>query len=189
MGFNPGPIESLKEADKYNLFGYYENLPLLRISRNILSKFGGDIVRNIPDLPNGWLNELDVEKQQILDTVHSGNIEITKDPSLTVIAGLYHELFPKAKWIVIQRDINETYKSRFGMELTFQEWVSITNRRLEKWQQTIPFSKALHLAYKDFAVDFQGIIQRISSFLGVELTASQMKECFEFYKPGQRNQS
>ncbi len=187
MGYNPGPDYLLKQGDEHNLFGYYECLPLMRISKNILNKFGGDIVKNIPDLPDGWMNELSTEKRQILDIVHSEKIEVVKDASILVIADLYHELFPKAKWIVTQRDECETFRSRFGFQLTYQEWLDITNNRLRKWQQTYPYSKALHLNYNDFAVDLEGTISCICSFLEVELTALQIRECMDFFKPGQRS--
>jgi len=186
MGFNPGPEKWLKKADERNPFGYYECLPLLEISRGILKKFGGDILKNIPHLPNGWINELETEKKQILDIVYSGKVEIFKDAPMLIIADLYNELFPGAKWIVVHRDVRETFKSRFGKPLTYEEWEKITHIRLRKWQQTQPFSKALNLNYKDFFVDCQGTIEKISSFLGTRLTAQQMKACMDFFKPGQR---
>jgi hypothetical protein len=186
MGFNPGPEKWLKKADELNPFGYYECLPLLKISRGILKKFGGDILKNIPDLPNGWINELETEKRQILDIVYSGKVEIFKDAPMLIIADLYDELFPRAKWIVIHRDVRETFKSRFGKPLTYEEWGKITRTRLRKWQQTKPSSKALNLDYKDFFVDCQRTIEKISTFLEIQLTAKQMKECMDFFKPGQR---
>lgn len=186
MGFNPGPEDWLKKSDEHNPFGYYECMPLLTLSRNILKKFGGDILKNIPDLPDDWLNTMEPEKQQILNLVNSGKIEIFKDAPMLIIADLYNELFPEAKWIVIQRDESETFKSRFGTPLTYVEWEKINKTRLRKWQQTRPFSKALNLNYKDFLLDCRETIEKISTFLEVPLTTEQMKECVDFFKPSQR---
>lgn len=186
MGFNPGPEDWLKTSDTNNPFGYYECMPLFKISRKILETFGGDFFKNIPDLPNGWKDKLETERQQISDIVYSGNVEIFKDGPMLIIADLYHELFPESNWIVIRRDINETFKSRFGSPLTFAEWEKITETRWRKWQQTRPFSKALHLDYKDFFVDFPGAIEKISSFLAIPLTSQQKKACMDFFKPGER---
>ncbi len=186
MGFNPGPQAWLKKSNENNPFGYYECMPLLHISRKILQKFGGDFVKNIPDLPDGWMNELETERQQIADIVHSGKVKIFKDGPMLIIADLYHELFPGAKWIVIHRDIHETFRSRFGQELSFAEWKEITNKRWSKWRQSRPYSKALNINYADFARDFQGTIEKISTFLEVELTEPMRKECREFFKPGER---
>jgi hypothetical protein len=158
----------------------------LKISRKILQKFGGDFLKNIPDLPDGWMNEVETEKQQIADIVHSGKIEMFKDAPMLIIADLYHELFPGAKWIVIHRDIHETFRSRFGPKLSFTEWKEITNKRWSKWWQSRPASKALNINYADFVMDFQGSIEKISTFLEVELTAPLRQECREFFKPGER---
>jgi hypothetical protein len=186
MGFNPGPEKWLKKSDELNPFGYYECIPLLKISRGILKKFGGDILKNIPNLPNGWLDELETEKKQILDIVCSGKVEIFKDASMLIIADLYNELFPRVKWIAIHREVKETFKSRFGVPLTYEEWEKITGTRLRKWQQTKPFSRALNLDYKDFFLDCRGTIEKISTFLGIQLTSQQIIECMDFFKPGQR---
>jgi hypothetical protein len=129
---------------------------------------------------------METEKLQVLDVINSGKVEIFKDAAMLVIADLFDELFPEAKWIVIQRDDSETFKSRFGVPLTYGEWKKINRTRLRKWQQTRPFSKALHLDYKDFFMNLPGTIEKISTFLGIGLTAQQMKECMDFFKPGQR---
>ena len=186
MGFNPGPKKWLKKGDEHNPFGYYECVPLLQISRRILEKFGGDILQNIPDLPDGWIGELGAEKEEIMNIIRTGNVEIFKDAPMLVIADLYDELFPNAKWIVIQRDIKETYRSRSGKPLTYREWKKVTKNRMRKWQHTHPFNKAFNLNYKDFFEDCRGTIQKISTFLGVQLTDQQMKECVNFFQPGRR---
>jgi hypothetical protein len=189
MGYNPGPVQWLKKSDQYNPLGYYECMPLFNISRKILEKLGGDFFGNIPVLPVNWTSQLENEKQQILSIVNSGKIEIFKDGPMLIIADLYDELFPDAKWIVIQRDISETFKSRFGKEISFDQWEKITAFRLARWQQTRPFSKSLNLNYKDFFIDLPGTIEKISSFLGIRLTRRQKKSCVDFFKPGLRKKN
>ncbi len=189
MGFNPGPEQWLKKSDQHNPLGYYECMPLFNISRKILEKFEGDFFGNIPELPENWTNQLENEKQQILNIVNTGKIEIFKDGPMLIIADLYDELFPDAKWIVIRRDIDETFKSRFGKGIPFEEWQKITGTRLNRWQQTRPFFKALNLNYRDFFADLTGTIEKISFFLGIRLTGRQKQSCIDFFKPGQRKKN
>ena len=189
MGLNPGPEKWLKRADELNPFGYYECFPLLQLSREIISKLGGDFLRNIPQPPPGWLNQMENEKQQILNIVKEGNVEIFKDAPMLIIADLYDELFPDASWIVIHRDIRETYKSRSHDRIphvSFEEWEKITETRMSRWRQTRPFSKALNVDYKDFSTDLPGTIKKISTFLGIQLSEGQIKDCMDFFKPGCR---
>lgn len=186
LGFSPGPPEWMVKPDMHNPFGYYECLPLLKISRQILAKFGGDFLKNIPHLPPGWLDEVIKEQQQILDLVQRGNIEVFKDGPMLIIADLYHRLFPEAKWIVIHRDIHETYRSRFGKPLTFEEWQTVTGTRMDRWRGTQPYSKALQLDYDDFSNHWDRTVRRICAHLEIEPDQSRLDECREFFAPGQR---
>ena len=186
MGFCPGPEKWLKTADEHNPHGYYECLPLMRITKGIMERFGGHIVKNIPLLKPGWCSELSEDKFRIKTLVENNGIEIFKDPNLIVLADLFDELFPEAKWVVIHRDIHETYRSRFGLPKTFQEWERLTAKRLDRWQGSRPFHRALNLDYNDFFVDLEGTILRIGKFLDIELDDARVASCAGFFKPGRK---
>jgi hypothetical protein len=183
MGLNPGPEHWLKKGDRHNRWGYYECLPLFKISRKILAKLDGDFFFNIPELPKNWSNQFEKEKQQILDIVNTGEIELFKDGPMLIIADLYDELFPDAKWIVINREPKATYRSRFGKRISYEEWKEITGKRQRAWQKTRPFSRALNLHYLDFFTDLAGTIEKLASFLGANITERQKQSCFNFFQP------
>jgi len=186
MGFSAGPENMLKKGDQYNPFGYFECLPIMTINRNILAKFGGHIVNRIPELPADWVDVVKEDKKWIKKFIIENKIEIIKDPHLLVLADMYDELFPDARWIVINRNIHETYKSRFGRKMSFDEWKILTEKRMIKWMGSRPYQQALKLDYNDFFVDITDTIQKIVEFLRIELTEMQWEECISFFRPKSR---
>ncbi|MFB6273729.1 MAG: hypothetical protein ABEL51_12620, partial [Salinibacter sp.] len=95
MGLSAGPIEWLKSADEHNPYGYFECLPLLHLSEEILADLGGG-VNDVPRLPEDWTSQLHQEKRRIQEIVTSGGIELYKDNRLMILADLYDEIFPSA---------------------------------------------------------------------------------------------
>jgi len=182
MGYNLGPDKWLKKPDINNRFGYFECLPLARISEKILRKSGGNF-HNMPKLKDGWINDFDKEKQFIKKVVKFGNIEVYKDNYLMLLADLYNVLFPRSKWIYIKRSINETYKSRFGRSLSFSEWEELSNERAEKWHKAIASRNALELDYSDFKYDLVSTINKIAKYLEINLSSEQVKACKKIFKP------
>jgi hypothetical protein len=185
MGFSLGPDEWIKKPDEHNPRGYFECLPLMTISIKMLKKLGGDFHR-LPSLDPGWTAALADEKRQILCVVETGGIELYKGNRLMVLADLYDELFPDAKWIYIDRDVEETYRSRFGAELSFERWVRITKDRMGVWHSSTPAKKALYIDYGDFRSDLRGTVSRVQNFLEVDLTDHQFETCLALFKPRER---
>jgi hypothetical protein len=126
---------------------------------------------------------LEAEKHEILKIVETGGIELYKGNRLLVLADLYDELFPEAKWIFIQRSIEETYTSRSGETLSFEEWERITNERLRIWNSGRPSEQALYVDYRDFRFDMRRTASKIVAFLEIELSGSQMGLCIDFFRP------
>ncbi len=185
MGYRLGPEEWLRQADVNNVHGYFECLPLLRISEEILSKFGGDFHLNIPDLPDNWPALVGREKKLIRSLVNKGRIDLYKGNRLLVLADLYDELYPKARWIFMNRNIEETFESRGGKgrNLTFEQWQSITDKRLQYWYASKPSRKALELDYNDFREDPVEAMSSIQSFLNIDLDETSLRELMGFFKP------
>ena len=182
MGFSPGPEDWLKKGDEHNKYGYFECMPLWKISFVMLKNLGGSF-HKLPACNPGWTAYFNAEKKKITRLVKSGGIELYKDNQLLILSELYHELFPDAKWVFINRDIKETYKSRFGEAISFDQWELITKERLNRWHSSPPSEKALYLNYQDFKDDKFNTINDLQSFLGIELNQYQLKSCLNFFKP------
>ena len=184
MGFNVGSEKWLKQADIFNPYGYYECLPLLEISIRILNQLGGDFL-DIPSLNPGWTENFLTEKGEICKIIKTGEIELYKGNRLLIVADLYNELFPNAKWIFINRDIEQLHISPGALSnsFSFQEWKEIINKRLSVWNSSKPASKAFKVDYQDFKTDCKKTILEIQSFLDIELTETQIENCMSFYKP------
>lgn len=186
MGFHPGPEKWLKNPDEHNPHGYFECMPLMKISMKILEKLGGDFHR-LPSFGPACRGHCEDEKRDIARIVEAGGIEMYKGNRLMVLADLYDELFPEAKWIFVQRTVEETYRSRFGDKMPFEEWKTISDSRLRRWQASKPSARALTVDYADFGSDLARCVGEIERFLGVALTAEQRNACIDFYQPRQRS--
>jgi len=182
MGFRLGPEQWLRPADQHNRFGYYECMPLTELSARVLNKLGGDF-HSLPALPPGWTGGLAAEKREIVSLVEAGGIELLKDNQLLVLADLYDELFPSAKWIFTHRASEETYRSRFGPAMSQEEWLAVTERRLAIWHASRPAARALALDYADFRADVQEATRRIAAHLGLEAGDAQIAQWAGFFRP------
>lgn len=181
MGYNLGPSTWLKPADQHNPYGYLECIPLNRISNKILSKMKCDF--HHPHFPgNDWTTKFNIEKEGILKIVNVGQIELYKDNKLMILSDIYYKLFPQAKWIFINRNVKETFKSRFGEELSFTEWQEITNKRMELWNDSRAAKSAFNINYQDFKDDKVAAIKRIANFLNCDLNKRQYQKCLNFFK-------
>ncbi|MDX2469595.1 MAG: sulfotransferase, partial [SAR324 cluster bacterium] len=136
MGFDPGPDDSLRPANEYNPDGYFENLELMDIDHKLLKKFGGDVT-NPQVLPKNWLDQCEEEKKKIKEIVARNGVEIYKGNMLIVLADLYCELFPDAKWIFISREDDKVMQSMMkgdGVNVRTKEVVQgLVTRRKELW--------------------------------------------------------
>ncbi len=104
MGFSHGNKKSLKGADINNRYGYFENVNLMQIEEQVLNY--------IP---------------KIKTTVKRDKIEVYKGNRLMVISELFAKAYPNAKWLYIDRNPEATFKSRFGENLSYDEWITCTN--------------------------------------------------------------
>lgn len=185
MGFYPGPSKMLLEANKNNPYGFYEFKNLLDLDHRILEdKYGS--IWNIPDFDCHWISDLVNEKNIVKKTVNKYGLEVYKGNMLIVLSDLYSELFPDAKWIFITRSKEETKRSirdAWGSDKSDDELDELLERWLEIWNSSQAGKKSLKFNYEDFFKDIDGKINELESFLEIELTAKQRKDCKEFFKP------
>jgi len=182
MGYDIGPKRWIKKADENNRYGYFECLPLLSISNTILAKLGGDF-HDIPDFPEGWTRDFDKEKKAILRIVQRGQIELYKGNRLLVLSQLYDELFPEAKWLFIHRDVEATFRSRFGGRMSFEKWKKITKSRMDIWFSSSPSRKALYIDYDDFKMSAGKPVSKIAEYLGLQFDDERLENLIELFRP------
>ncbi len=183
MGFKLGPEKWVKPPDRFNPSGYFECKKLMEVSNLILNKLGGNF-HDLPDIKEGWTSDFEKEKRKISKIIRKGKIEMYKGNRLTLISDIYDELFPEAKWLYVSRDIEETYRSRFGEHISFEEWEELTRNRIDHWKRSKVSKKALDLNYRDFQESFDDTLARMVEHLGIELSTDQINDCKLFYKPG-----
>lgn len=194
MGLSPGPEEWLKEADEHNPYGYYECLPLMYIENEVLKKLGGSY-NNIPEFPPIWTDLFEKEKRQIEKIVRNGGIEVYKGNRLLVLADLYIELFPQARWIMILRNEWDTFNSEFGKEsyekelgrpLTRQEWMNLRQKRFDVWNNSRASLICLIVRYEDFKNEPEQMVLRIANHVGVTLPSDKLQKCLGFFRPSEK---
>ena len=182
MGFSCGPAEWLKQPDEHNPRGYFECNPLRKLTSDILTKLGGNF-HDLPAFDDNWTDDLDDEKKKILDIVNQGKIELYKENKLLVLSKLFDEIFPDAKWIFIERSVEDTFRSRWGSDLSIEEWKEIVANRRDIWNKSKPSQKALYVDYKDFKTDLQNTLKKIANYLGLKLSKSEVDRLSDLFKP------
>lgn len=182
MGFSLGNKDWLKKPDQYNLDGYFECLPLNSITNRLLCEMGCDFHHNLPSTIK--LDAVDINKYstEIYDLINSGNIEIYKDNKLTIMPDIYDKLFPNVHWVYIERSVFDTYKSRFGGFIEFNDWVDISNNRRNLWLNSAVSKKALTLNYSQFETNLSGCLDLISEHLNVKLTEDVRHNCLSLFR-------
>lgn len=182
MGFSHGNPKKIKTADKHNIYGYFENLDIIRIEEMILKKLDGNF-HSLPNIKPNWSNDFKREKKQLKKIVKKDNIEVYKGNRLLVISELFEKTFPDAKWIYIERNVEDTFKSRFGTPMTIEEWTKLTDKRISIWNNSTAAKNALKLTYESFFHNPEKQVTEIASYLNVNLSEKQFADCMDFFKP------
>lgn len=186
MGFDPGPKSSLRAADELNPYGYYENSPLMKIDHQLLKKFNGNVM-NPPNLPENWINKCADERLEIKRIVQEEGIEIYKGNMLIILADLYYDLFPNAKWIFISRKPEEIVRSMMDADNLHQHdndyLFNLTSCWSQSWYKTKASKQCLNIKYEDFFYDSQKTIEQVAKYLEKELSQERLNTCMNFFKP------
>lgn len=182
MGFNPGSPKNIKPADQYNPGGYWEHIPLASITDLIFQKLNLNFFSQIQSLSSNWQKSLTAERDMIVQTVRSDKVEVYKDNKLMVIADLYSDLFPRAKWLFVSRDFEECYRSRWGEPISLENYIEICAARLVIWRQTRASRACLTIDYNDFKTSTSNTITKIVNYLGVDI-ANRLPILEKLYKP------
>jgi predicted AlkP superfamily phosphohydrolase/phosphomutase/tetratricopeptide (TPR) repeat protein len=162
---NAGGAEVLsdenRKADKSNPKGYFEYDPVMSIHKD-----------------NSWL-------------------ETAKNKTLKVVAPLLKFLSPKYRYKVIfmNRDIEEIVKSQQVMigknpdnlPINLFDAYKKQLRSVELWKSKEPGVELIYVNYKDALHNTEEIIEKVTSFIGLEMNETEMAKCVD--KSLHRNKS
>lgn len=188
MGFDPGPKCSLRKADLFNPFGYYENNQLMKIDHGLLKKFNGNVM-NPPELPDNWIDTCIEEKQEIKRIIKREGIEVYKGNMLIILADLYDALFPEAKWIFISRNQDRIIGSMIAANeckaLDKKKLYDLVNRWQCSWFNSRVSRYCLEVRYEDFFRSPEHEVKAIAKYLNNPLTPDTLNECLALFKPNE----
>lgn len=186
MGLSPGPEAWLNKADEHNKYGYYECLPILKVEEEILKQLGGSY-EDLPHFNRNWTANFTKEKNRIRKVVVCGGVEAYKGNRLLVLADLFHELFPEAKWIMMCRSEQDTYRSEWGQVLPPSRWAEVRQKRFDRWHQSLASWHCLNMRYEDFHRDKLEATRRVAEFIGVSLGDQELGKCADFFMPSAKS--
>jgi len=182
LGLRCGPRRWLKPADAHNRFGYYECVPLKSIEKKALDRLG--VTFHEPTgLTPGWTRRTPDLQRRVARIVRTGRIDLYKGNRLVVLAELIDTLYPEARWVFIHRDSDESFRSRFGEEMTRDQWRAVTERRMSVWRASGPAEHALYLDYDDFRANLDQTIDRLAAHLDLRPTGRQRRAARAFFQP------
>ncbi|MGF1507355.1 MAG: sulfotransferase [Anaerolineae bacterium] len=184
MGLHPGPAHQLRPPDDANPHGYYEYLPVMRLERAILRQLGGDFFE-LPAFPPGWQRRFRREGRFIRAWIRRGGVQVYKGNRALVLADLYAELFPRARWVLIERDAEAVFRSRavFKRQMTRPEWEAAAAARMARCEASRPAAGCLRIRYEDFSADPVAAARRVADHIGVRLGEAELRACAAFFQP------
>ena len=124
-------------------------------------------------------------------SIHKDNswLELAQNKSVKVVAPLLKFLSPKYRYKVIfmNRDLSEIIKSQQKMigkntdvlPLKLFEAYQKQLKQVEIWKNKEPSVEIIYLDYKDVLNQTEQIIEKVSSFVGLDLNASEMMACVD----------
>jgi len=183
LGYNCGPEKGLKDRDLNNLHGYYEFKSLNRLTSKFYKKHGFNIQDKLPDRTYLLSQSVKAIQKKIQKIIKMNKIELYKDNKLSFFPELYSTIYDNIKWIYIERDVQDTYKSRFGEEISLSDWIELTEKRKSLVMSSGIYQKALKLNYEDFSNDFDDTLNKIVSFLEISPDKTILDDCRKFYLP------
>jgi tetratricopeptide (TPR) repeat protein len=124
-------------------------------------------------------------------SIHKDNswLELAQNKSVKVVAPLLKFLSPKYRYKVIfmNRDLAEIIKSQQKMigkntdilPLKLFEAYQKQLKQVEIWKNKEPSVEIIYLDYKDVLNQTEAVIGKVSSFIGLDLNASEMAACID----------
>lgn len=184
MGLCAGLPQHLKPADQHNLNGYWEYLPLASITDSIFNKLNIDFLLPPQLLERGWHTRFNEEKKLIKQIVERDNIEVYKDNKLLIASDLYHDLFPTAKWILVTRNPEDCFNSRWGKPISRDDYVGLWQQRHQVWFNSTISLSTITVNYQSFHIELADTIKYIAKYLTIDVE-DKMATLKSLFKPRQ----
>lgn len=188
LGKSPGNTEDLKEGDKHNRYGYFENLEIRKITYKAL---GCDYFNPwekgfLPDRPYSFEPEkLNEYSSLITEIAEKDNVEVYKDNTIPLI----FRIFPKeAKFINITREPKKAYESpqkggHSRIPCSFAEFIVYYEKYQDLVKQMSNEVDCIGVRYEDFYDNFDGTLNTIARHIEVEIDDTKLKACKKIFRP------
>jgi len=174
LGVYLGGRDDLIMETEYNKKGCWENKTLLKISDEILARFGGD-THNMPDFPEGWVDDpriadLEVEAKKTIEREFSNkDVWGWKDPRCCLVMPFWQKLLPDMEYVICIRNPSDVANS-----LVSRQWVSSYPEAYCAWHlytsniiRHTSGKRRIFVFYEDFmGSDPMVAIRRLARFLG-----------------------
>ncbi|MFQ5353959.1 MAG: sulfotransferase family protein [Thermodesulfobacteriota bacterium] len=176
LGVYLGGRDGLIMETDYNLKGCWENKTLLKISDDILTRFGGHN-HLLPDFADGWIDEpkiADLEakaRQTIKSEFSNKDAWGWKDPRSCLVMPFWQKLLPEMEYVICIRNPKNVADS-----LVTGEWASSYAEAYWIWHmytsniiRHTAGKRRIFVFYEDFmGKDSMSAIRRLADFLGPE---------------------
>jgi hypothetical protein len=186
LGFSPGNRGMLKEPDEHNPYGYFENKLVMDREVLMARKLGLQYANPTKEIPKDWRRHVidDMHRIKNIATLHG--IKALKPVRGWMIADIWHDMYPNAKWIYTTRNTRDTHKSRFGKPIDYRVWSRICNQRDAVFEKSKPAKKALEIRYEHWGIMFDETLDKVANHLGIALGEETIEACRRLWKPRKR---
>ncbi|MFQ5353649.1 MAG: sulfotransferase family protein, partial [Thermodesulfobacteriota bacterium] len=174
LGVYLGGEDDLIMETEYNLKGCWENKTLLKISDEILSRFGGD-THEIPDFAEGWTDDpriadLEAEARKIIgDEFSNYDAWGWKDTRCSLIMPFWQKLLPEMEYVICIRNPSDVAHSVVTRKWTssFTEAYCIWHMYTSNIIRHTAGKRRIFVFYEDFmGKDHMAEVRRLAKFLG-----------------------
>lgn len=197
LGADLGPSEELMAARPDNPKGFWEPVPLVRISDHVLDRLGGSW-DDPPVLPEGWaaqhwLKPYRERARSLCEDLFGPADRLAdedalvawKDPRAALLFEFWRSVLPVSRLVVCVRDPREvaaSLQARNGLsdEQAARLWLRYTT---DAASQDLPLLVVDHP--RPFE-DLSGLLDEVATFLGVDIDDEQARAVREFVDPDLR---
>lgn len=125
-----------KEGDQYNRLGYFENKRITKIIIDILRENDLGLGKKFHPIDRDYYYpefKNKVQRAIIKDGLKKEQSWFFKDPKIIFTWKLWNEHFPSAKWVLLNRDINQVLKSY--IKTPFMD----SYQRVDQWRSYLSY--------------------------------------------------
>jgi hypothetical protein len=171
-----------KPGDKYNKYGYFENIEITNIIVDLLRKNDAGLGKRYqPVNYNFEIQDFNSKIQSILlNEGYTHGKWLYKDPKIALTWKLWNNAFPNAKWIILVRNESETIDSYMRTEFmdaynNKEQWLDYLNKFNQNINEIKKQTTFFQLDIKDIINNNSKKIEDLYSFIEVKNTDEYLK--------------